>query len=482
MLKQPIPVYAINLKKRCDRKAHILAQFSSRSEFDLSLVQAEEDPSGAVGLWKSIRKIIQRAITADQELVIICEDDHLFTDAYQPEKFIRYIRESQEKNADLLSGGLSWFDSAVQVAPGLFWLNQLRATQFMVVFRSFYQKIMNADFLPTDSADTKLSSLTSASFVIFPFISYQEEFGYSDTLVAEASSQRVVTDLFRKTELKLAQLVSVNTFYPVQQPAENIDRNTQEKDSYDDFVLPVYIITHHAAVPEAFTSRPEFTIQLVAPGDGDPEAAMSWETILRIIRMAGAREDEEVIMICHDDLQFSPHYSKNNLFEQIIHAGKKGAGLLLGHVAGFDQAVELQQGLFWIDSFYRPGFLIFFRSSFDTLLNACFVAPASVDSQLCALLNAIMLVDPALSLVLSSPEDQFGHSEYLSQVTATRLQLIHAAAAKYGTPLQSSAPSETIAPSPGIDDLMQLYFRDYPKYVRAISYYQALDLRLSAQH
>ena len=39
-------------------------------------VEACEHTNGAVGLWNSIRKIVQEAKLQEYELILICEDDH----------------------------------------------------------------------------------------------------------------------------------------------------------------------------------------------------------------------------------------------------------------------------------------------------------------------------------------------------------------------------------------------------------------------
>ena len=71
-----IPDYIINLKERIDRRLHIEAQFRDKSEFVLTLIDAVKHPIGAVGLWKSMVKAVEAAIRNDDDIMIICEDDH----------------------------------------------------------------------------------------------------------------------------------------------------------------------------------------------------------------------------------------------------------------------------------------------------------------------------------------------------------------------------------------------------------------------
>jgi len=49
-----IPTYIINLKKRTDRLEHIRKEFAHRDEFNITIFEAFEHVTGAIGLWKSI--------------------------------------------------------------------------------------------------------------------------------------------------------------------------------------------------------------------------------------------------------------------------------------------------------------------------------------------------------------------------------------------------------------------------------------------
>lgn len=73
---KPIPIFVINLKSRTERRNFISSQFMNREEFNFFLVQGFEHKIGAVGLWNSIRHILRDLIKAEDEYIILCEDDH----------------------------------------------------------------------------------------------------------------------------------------------------------------------------------------------------------------------------------------------------------------------------------------------------------------------------------------------------------------------------------------------------------------------
>ena len=74
-----IPTFIINLRSRVDRKAHILKEFLGHEEFDVIIAEACEHKIGAIGLWNTIKHIIKDLVRKEDEFVLVCEDDHMFT-------------------------------------------------------------------------------------------------------------------------------------------------------------------------------------------------------------------------------------------------------------------------------------------------------------------------------------------------------------------------------------------------------------------
>lgn len=91
-----ISTYVINLKDRIDRKKHAISEFEGKDEFYVTFVDACEHSIGAVGLWNSIVKIIHIAVEKDDDVIVICEDDHYFTENYSKEYLFENILSSHE--------------------------------------------------------------------------------------------------------------------------------------------------------------------------------------------------------------------------------------------------------------------------------------------------------------------------------------------------------------------------------------------------
>jgi len=201
-----IPTYIINLPERDDRRTHIIKQFQDRSEFDFKIIEAHRHSVGAIGLWITIRKIIKLAMENDDDVIIICEDDHEFTDDYAKHELFRNIFEGFQQNTDYINGGTSSINVVVPVSPTRFWVDLTRATQFMIIYKRLFEKILNYEFSKAVIADIVLSNLAENKMILFPFISKQHNFGYSDVTPQHTMDTDLVDIMFSDTERRLSQI------------------------------------------------------------------------------------------------------------------------------------------------------------------------------------------------------------------------------------------------------------------------------------
>lgn len=198
-----IPTYVINLKARGERRAHILRQFEGKPEFSVQLIEACENKIGTVGLWQSMLKIIHLAIENDDDVIIISEDDHEFTEAYHWDYLLNNIIEAHKQGAEILSGGIGHFGYAVPITANRFWVNPFQSTQFIALYKNIFPKMLKYKFKKTDAADLVLASLTSHKMVLYPYISRQKDFGYSDITPQHNEQPGLVQEMFKRTEARL---------------------------------------------------------------------------------------------------------------------------------------------------------------------------------------------------------------------------------------------------------------------------------------
>ncbi|WP_044063455.1 glycosyltransferase [Alloprevotella sp. oral taxon 473] len=208
-----IPTYVINLKQRTERKEHIINEFNNHPEFDAHLVEACEHPNGAVGLWQSICKIVRQAKAQHLDYVLICEDDHCFTQHYSKEYFHTNLQQAQKQGALLLNGGIGGFGTAVRVSAHRYWVDWFWSTQFVVIYAPLFDDILAYAFQATDTADGVLSALTPYKMAIYPFISVQKGFGYSDVSESNDRFPERVEHYFEKSSQRLAHLHNISQYF-----------------------------------------------------------------------------------------------------------------------------------------------------------------------------------------------------------------------------------------------------------------------------
>jgi glycosyl transferase family 25 len=208
-----IPTYVINLSERKERLKHIQEQFKGKHEFDLFTIEACKHAIGAVGLWNSILKIIKMAMNNDDDVIIICEDDHEFTKNYSKEDLLQNIIEAENQGVELLTGGIANFSHAVPITENRLWIDSFWCTQFIIIYKNLFQKILEEPFGDTDTADGKLSEITSHKMILYPFISLQKDFGYSDVTKINQEQKGFLDNGFATTERRLEKILKVKQYY-----------------------------------------------------------------------------------------------------------------------------------------------------------------------------------------------------------------------------------------------------------------------------
>lgn len=211
MPDKPISTYIINLKERTERRCHSEAEFGGKAEFNIRFIDAVKHPNGAVGLWQSIVQAVKISVERNDDVMIICEDDHLFTPHYTKEHLFAAIDNARKKRAELLLGGIGNFGFAVPAAADCYWVDWFWSTQFTIIFKPLFETIIGYDFKNSDTADVLLSRIVTEKYVMYPFISIQKDFGYSDVTSANNEKVTQIVDLFVKSDLRLKKLHRIST-------------------------------------------------------------------------------------------------------------------------------------------------------------------------------------------------------------------------------------------------------------------------------
>jgi GR25 family glycosyltransferase involved in LPS biosynthesis len=368
-----LPIYAINLRKRADRRAHLLAEFARRPAFSLQIVPAIEDPFGALGLWKTICHILNHLAKPEDDFIIICEDDLQFTRQYTPEYLLESIALAKSRQADVLLGGVSWFGSAVQLSDHLFWVEKFSGLHFTVIFRKFFKTISEAATHNMDAADYQIASLTDNAMFMHPFIAVQKEFGYSDATPINNEWGRV-TAMFKTAAEKIRLLKKVRKKYEEKGKLLSARSKTVADTA---FTIPTYVINlperkeRLAHIQQQFKGRSEFDVTIVPACKHAISNYGLWLSIRKVIKLA-LKNDDDVIVICEDDHQFTKDYSRAHFLQQVTEAHEQGAYCLSGGTGRFEHAVPITENRFWVNHCLSAQFVVFYRPFFERILAAPF--------------------------------------------------------------------------------------------------------------
>lgn len=210
-----IPAYIINLSEREDRLKNVLNEFKGKREFDVKIINAVKHKIGAMGLWMTIQKIIQFAIKNDDDVIIICEDDHQFTSAYNKKFLFENIIEAHYQGCDLLSGGVSgnFKSEVIPISRNRFWIQEYWCNQFIVVYRSLFERILSHKFDIRSKVDLTISELTDKKMFLFPFISIQKIYEYSDVTARNNNDLEWLQTRFSYATERLILAQNVYKFY-----------------------------------------------------------------------------------------------------------------------------------------------------------------------------------------------------------------------------------------------------------------------------
>ncbi|SDE20370.1 glycosyltransferase family 25 protein [Niabella drilacis] len=401
-----ISTHIINLPSRPERRQAVLKEFENKPEFTVTVVDAIQNEVGLLGLWSTMKQILQDCVQTEDELILICQDDHQFTEHYSFEKLQQCIEDAKALDADILLGGVSWFQSAFFSTENLFWTEKFSGLQFAIFFKRFFKPFLDLELDDFDAGDYRISAFTDRKWVIWPYISTQQDYGYSDVTLKNNKPERQQT-LFRQSEGALNTLLEVSRYFNKRMLAGfnvSIDLDT--------VTIPTFIINlpercdRLAHIRQEFNGRQEFDITIVE-AIKDPVGALGlWKTIRNIVTTAMENE-EDLIIICEDDHVFTNSYSKQWLVTSILYAHELAADILMGGPSGgFSHILPITDELCWINAFYGSQFMVLYRKIFPLILNEPFDESVTADNILSQIAANKLSFYPFISV-----QKDFGYSD-----------------------------------------------------------------------
>lgn len=380
-MESPRLAYVVNLAYRNDRWNHIKSEFRSKPEFELVRVEGVQKKNGALGLWLSIRGIIEASQERGDRFTLICEDDHKFTSDYSVEFFDKIVQQAEKLSADVLSGGISGYSNVLQATENLFLIEGFTGMQFTVIFNRFFKKLLDADFGLYDCADLKISQLSEKIFVSNPFISVQKNFTYSD--VTSKNQLIDVENLFADCQHNLKHFVFLKD------ALENADTSSANSilESTENVFLQGFCLNDK--ILDAYLSQPKREIIARAlPKKIELNSEENeWFAIQAIVSEA-IENDDDVIIIFRSQFSFNLQYSRNVFFTNVIEANEQSADCLLLAARWWKNAIPISRSYqrAWIENFVGCPALVLFRRSFTKIIDQPFTG-TDCDSLLSSLLH-----------------------------------------------------------------------------------------------
>jgi len=404
-MNRKITTYIVNLEKRQDRRIFIEEEFSSHLFFEVKILKAIEDKIPAIGLYQSLCKVVRLAKSLNLPFFLFCEDDHKFTKHFEFGRFINLIENINDREGDILLGGVSWFECSVHVFKGLHWVSDFTGTQFMVIYSRFYESILKTPFNSYDTIDRWISKLSNKIFISTPMISIQKDFGYSD-VTQKNNEIGKVQQLFDNTINRFLALDKIYSHIK----KSNVIQDLKNED-LSDMQISTYIInlkertdrlTH---ILSEFHDRVEFDTEVIEGCKTKRGSDGLWKSIKKVVSLAKERNDE-VILICEDDHVFCKNYDKRILFSALYQGAYLGADIILGGISNTRQIIPVNENLCWVDSFQCTQFTIVYSQFFDNILNEDFTEDAAADLKLSNMTVNKYVIHPFISR-----QQDFGYSD-----------------------------------------------------------------------
>lgn len=208
-----LKTFILNLPQRQDRRINIEKEFRGKNLYDIEYLCPIRHECPRISHWLSLKHCVIKAKMSGYPFFLFCEDDHIFTSAYNENSLVNLIKEANALRTDILLGGISWFLSTLQISDFLFWTEEFNGTQFTIIYKRFYDKIISyAKINETLVTDFILSKLSDRIITIYPFISIQKEFGYSD-ITKSNNVKGYVESLFENTQNMMYIQDKVRNYY-----------------------------------------------------------------------------------------------------------------------------------------------------------------------------------------------------------------------------------------------------------------------------
>lgn len=402
----PIRTFLLKDPRLLNKITNTIKEFSNKPEFDVSIIDIYINEEGFLDAWETLKNILLHKLDQSEELIILCNHNHKFSDSYDDELLYKNILIAQSLNSDILIGGSNFLSSIFEVSESLIWIEGFKGMQFVVLFRSIFNSIINYSATKHESVENKISILTKLKFAIYPFISVQAD-------VSKSNDRKEISLNYIEDSNSLQKatryLLDIQSFY-TNRSVEN--EKMLKLYELSGLVIPVYVINlpqrtdRLEHIQGQLENRSEFEVHYVEAIKHNIGAVGLWKSIIKVVDLAISNEDD-VIIICEDDHLFTKYYCKERLIKNILKSHFDGVDILSGGINnGFNYAAKVDEDRFWVDHFYGTQFIVIYRRMFEKIKNTPYDDTVTADDFLSLMTNKKMVLYPFISR-----QQFFGYSD-----------------------------------------------------------------------
>ena len=138
--------------------------FSKKKEFRIHWIKSTS-PSPNIN-QKNLNSILTRSIQEEDDVIIICFDNYRFKRNYSKYSLFKYILMAKFYQADILFGNGSEMDCMCKIQDELYWVNSIKKSNFIVLYRKFFNKILDINSLNSKSFPETISALSHDKLMI----------------------------------------------------------------------------------------------------------------------------------------------------------------------------------------------------------------------------------------------------------------------------------------------------------------------------
>ncbi|GEN78026.1 hypothetical protein [Chryseobacterium hagamense] len=105
---------------------------------------------------------------SQNDFLIFCSDKFRFNPDFSQEHLDRCIVRAQDFKGDLMAGSTEVLEHLLEIDESLFWISSFKNPLFVIVFRKFFEVILNNDL-----TNKPIQYLTENIFLTYPLIARQ---------------------------------------------------------------------------------------------------------------------------------------------------------------------------------------------------------------------------------------------------------------------------------------------------------------------